>query len=186
MMIKASSLRNKEELNKTPNDKPGYYKWYATKEDLALLLNNLGYSIDELINDIETKDNLYCVYIGVAIKESIKSRLNWHVNDKHTETSVKQGFLSTFRQSISSVIAHNQYDEKSTNDFIDRLYVEYFVIDAPIKSEKAKRIIEPIEKELINSYLRILNIKDNKYPLMLDKGIKKKIKIIRKEAKNVY
>lgn len=89
MMIKASSLRDKEELRKIPNDKPGYYKWYATKEDLSLLINNLGYSINELINDIEVKDNLYCIYIGVAIKESIRSRLNWHVNDKHTLVSVE-------------------------------------------------------------------------------------------------
>ena len=77
--------------------------------------------------------------------ESIRDRLNWHINDTHTETRVKYGTLSTLRQSIASIIAHNQYDKKATDDFIDKLEVEYFFNEQPIKSANAKNELTCID-----------------------------------------
>ena len=37
-MIDAKDLREKDNLLKIPNDKPGYYKWWAKREQLNLLL----------------------------------------------------------------------------------------------------------------------------------------------------
>jgi len=108
--------------------------------------------------------------------------LNWHVNDKHTESSVKYGTLSTLRQSIASIVVHNQYDKKATDNFIDKLEVEYFLNDNPIKSIDAKNELTDIEKQLLQEHLRILNIRDNNHPCA--KEIKKELKRLRKISKN--
>ena len=89
----------------------------------------------------------YYIYVGIAVKESIRDRLNWHINQHHTISSVKSGILSTLRQTISSLVAGNQFDEKTTNSLIDLLFVEYFPINLEIKSDKAKEKIENIEKK---------------------------------------
>lgn len=180
-MLKAKDLRKKENLKKIPNDKTGYYKWWANKKSLDVLLYNLNVEFDDIKYDIECKNNLYCIYVGIAVKESIQDRLNWHINDKHDISRVKSGFLSTFRKSISSVVLHNQYDKDGTNEFIDKLYVEYFVGKYPIKSVEAKKEIENKELEIMSKYLRILNIKDNKHIKAYE--IKKALKKLRKESK---
>lgn len=115
-------------------------------------------------------------------KRSIRDRLNWHVNDKHTENSVKYGTLSTLRQSIAGIVAHNQYDKEATDNFIDKLEVEYFFNEQPIKSANAKNELTGIEKALLQEYLRILNIRDNDHPCA--KEIKKELKRLRKISKN--
>ncbi len=173
--ISAKLLRNKNELNKISKTFPGWYKWWADEISLKKLLNspylkNKYYST--LVSNLTTKKinnkTYYYIYVGVAIKESIQDRLNWHINQKHSKSSVESGFLSTLRQSLSSLVAGNQYDEEKTNKFIDTLIVEYFPIKEEIKSIKAKEIIEGIEKKEINSNFLPLNIKDNRNILLKD------------------
>lgn len=180
-MVLAKELRKKENLEKIPNDKTGYYKWWADRTSLDVLLEKLNVEFNDIELYLEKKDNLFCIYVGIAVKESIRDRLNWHINDKHDLSRVNSGFLSTFRKSISSVVLHNQYDKEGTNNFIDKLYVEYFIGHYPIKSNEAKEEIENIEYELISKYLRILNIKDNKH--IKSNEIKKVLKKLRKESK---
>lgn len=181
MLINAKSLRDKTILHKIPNKKPGYYKWWATEEDTILIFDRLGFDFLDYKEDIETSNGLYCIYVGVAIKESIRDRLDWHVNDKHNESAVKSGYLSTFRKSIASIIAGNQYDKETTNCFIDRLMVEYFDLDLPIKSEEAKQQIHRTEKDLLIASLRVLNIQENHHNKATD--IKKKLRQLRKQAR---
>ena len=90
--------------------------------------------------------------------------MNWHINDTHTEAHIKYGTLSTLRQSIASIVAHDQYDKKATDNFIDKLEVEYFFNEQPIKSTSVKNELTGIEKALLQEYLRILNIRDNNHP----------------------
>ena len=97
-------------------------------------------------------------------------------------TSVKYGTLSTLRQSIASIVVHNQYDKKATDNFIDKLEVEYFFNDNPIKSTDAKNELTDIEKQLLQEHLRVLNIRDNNHPCA--KEIKKELKRLRKISKN--
>ena len=111
MIINAKELRNKEALLNIPNDLPGYYKWWAEKTELDIILLALDVDYTEMFSLIEQRDGLYCIYVGIAAKESIRKRLDWHVNDTHTPSRVLNGTLSTLRQSISSVVAHNQYDK---------------------------------------------------------------------------
>ena len=180
-MINAVDLRNNDNLLKISNDKPGYYKWWAKKEQLDLLLKELEVSFNDIEKYLEKENDLYCIYVGIAVKESIRARLNWHVNDKHGESQVRNGTLSTFRQSISSVVAHNQYDKEATNKFIDFLKVEYHELDYPIKSDIAKEQIHKIERELLSKHLYILNIQENNFEQA--QPIKKKLKLLRKTSK---
>lgn len=178
----AKSLRDKINLISVPGDKPGYYKWFCQKEDLIIILNALGERFDDLEKYFEKRDNLYCIYVGVAINESIRSRLDWHINQSNNYVAVRTGFLSTLRQSIASVISGDMSDTISTNNFIDKLYVEYHYFDYVIKSDEAKEYIGDIERKLLSSdKLYILNIKDNKN--FLAKEILPKLKNMRKNAK---
>lgn len=61
------------------------------------------------------------------------------------------------------------------------MFIEYFFIDYPIKSETAIKELYSIETNLMAEYLRILNIQDNHHPL--SDSIKRKIKVLRKESK---
>ena len=181
MIVKAIELRDKENLQKIKKA-PGYYKWWANRTELDVILNELNVKFDDIKSSIETQSDKFCIYVGIAVKESIRDRLNWHINDTHTETRVKYGTLSTLRQSIASIVAHDQYDKKATDDFIDKLEVEYFFNEQPIKSANAKNELTGIEKALLQEYLRILNIRDNNHPYA--KEIKKELKRLRKISKN--
>ena len=175
-MVNARELREKIDIE----EKPGYYKWWAEKNEFDYLLEKLDVNFDDIKDSLEIKDNLYCIYVGIAVNESVGDRLNWHINDKHSLSKVKHKTLSTLRQTISSIISNNQADELGTNEFIDKLKVEYFLFDYPIKSEEAKSEIKSIEDDLLQKNLYILNIQDNHHPLA--KPIKKKLRKLRKDS----
>lgn len=162
-MINAVDLRNKKELKRIDN-KPGYYKWWANKSELNFILDKLSVKFETVESAIEEKDGLFCIYVGIAVKESVRDRLDWHVNDKHSEAQVRNGTLSTLRQSISSLVSQNQYDKKGTNDFIDKLKIEYFLNDNPIKSVMANTELHDFERMLLLKNLYVLNIQENHHP----------------------
>ena len=94
-MIKAVSLRNKMKLNKIFS-LPGYYKWWASRFLLDVILDTLNVPFPEIENALETKNGLYCIYVGIAVKESVRNRLNWHVNDMHTSSSILSALIFTY------------------------------------------------------------------------------------------
>ena len=108
----------------------------------------------------------YCLYVGIAIKESIRARLNWHVNQCHSESAVKSGTLSTLRQTLSSLAAGNQYDEAATNAIINQMVVEYHPVAHPINSEPARREILRIEQEEMAQHIVPLNIMGNYHAIL--------------------
>lgn len=180
--IQAYKLRNKDELNKIPNDNPGYYKWWAPKDTLQKILNKLNIQFEDIKEYLEEKNGYYSIYIGVAIRGSLRARLNWHINQINNPSNVKNGTLSTLRQTISSLVGENMLDTNATNDFIDNLLVEYYLSNNPIKSQEAKDEIQKIEYDLLNcNLLYILNIKGNHHKL----SPKKKLTELRKVAKQI-
>lgn len=187
-LVLAKNLRNKTDLYNIANDKPGWYRWWASKSTLDILLDSKyishGYLL-ELLPHLTVKniagEKYYYIYVGVAIKESIQNRLDWHINQHHTKSSVESGFLSTLRQTISSLVAADQYDEASTNTLIDSLIVEYCEVDIPIKSPQAKEELLAIEMTEMGEHVLPLNIKGNKNPIL--KEFLKEIKEIRKNSK---
>jgi hypothetical protein len=188
IVVQAKDLRDKRNLNRVPNDKPGWYRWWAPEKALALLLNS-QYISKEYLEELKpyfskgsgVMAGYFCIYVGVAVKESIQARLNWHVNQRHTDTCVQCGTLSTFRQSIASLMSGNQHDEVSTNYLIDMLAVEYSTVDYPIKSQQAKEAIEQIERDEIARMILPLNIKHNNHSVL--KAFTSELKAARKRSK---
>lgn len=188
-LIEAKNIRILKNKNKIPKNMPGWYKWWAPEESLKKLLNSnhisekyFEFLLPYLTSTTIKNKKYYYIYVGVAIKESIHNRLNWHVNQKHTKSSIESGFLSTLRQTLSSLIAGNQYDEDATNLLIDTLIIEYYSINLPIKSDEAKIMIEKIEKTEIDDNVLPLNIKGNKNLLL--KEFLKELSGVRKKSKN--
>lgn len=175
--IPAKDLRDKEKLKTIPNDKPGWYRWWAPEEALKQLLDSefvtKGY-FNELKPKMTERDGYYYIYVGIT-NDSIRNRLNWHVNDLHTEKRVNNGRLSTLRKSIASLVAGNQFNKQATNEFIDKLTIEYFAV------QLTKDAIEKNEHAEMDRNLLPLNIRDNNYP---ESGpFKRDLKMARKKSK---
>lgn len=187
-VIDAKKLRENDYVRDIPNNMPGWYKWWAPQKALKILLDSPYISkkyYSDLLPNLTTKNidgtRYYYVYVGIAVKESIRERLNWHVNQHHSKSSVESGFLSTLRQTISSLVAGNQYDENATNKLIDMLIIEYYPVDKSVKSKQAKEEIEKIEKEELANNMLPLNLKDNKNSIIKD--YLKNLSQVRKKSK---
>ena len=183
MVELASKLRKKEVLEKVSNKKPGYYKWWAQQNEFDLILNELGLTLGDIDKDVLKEDGWYCIYIGIAGNESIRKRLKWHVSDHHTSSKIKHGTLSTLRQSISSIIAHDQFAEDATNEFIDKLKIEYHEVEEGI-SKETKGKLEKIEKKAMDANWYVLNIQCNNYSDKA-KETKRRLKTLRKQSKKL-
>ena len=184
--IMAKRLRNTKELATVPGNLPGWYRWWANDEALRALLGDHFEQLSTLLTK-GTSGGLKghsCVYVGVAVKESIRARLNWHINQKHSHGSVKHGILSTLRQSIASLVGKDQGDEGATNRLINLLTVEYFSVKLAIKSSKAKKHIDQMELQELTTKILPLNIQCNRRPEIAE--FKKHLRAARKSAKSRY
>ena len=146
----------------------GVYFWYIDgKGALKLRIN---------VEDCFQKDGLYLIYVGLS--KSIKQRLESHCFGKHRESSIKSGFLSTLRQTLSALLVGNMnHSEEIINLFIDNhMSVEYKIREDYIEYEKS----------LISKYNLPLNLRGNRtHPFY------KTLKLKRKECKinslkNIY
>ena len=59
------------------------------------IISALGLDFEKVKNCLESEEDAYCIYVGIAVKEDVRSRLDWHVNQINTPYAVKSGFLST-------------------------------------------------------------------------------------------
>ena len=53
--VPAYKLRDKNELKKIPNDKPGYYKWWANHDTLQIILDKLNMQFDDIKNYLDDR-----------------------------------------------------------------------------------------------------------------------------------
>lgn len=171
----AKDLRDKEKMREVPRC-PGYYKWWAKKEELNQLLEKLDLDEAEALPFIETDKtkegtSYYCIYIG--IEKSLYNRLKWHITQENGEKNVKNGTLSTLRLSIVSLFGKDPLDSLATNAFIDKLIVD------PYPCESYEKAQEKEKEHLCGEHLYVLNIRDNKHPL----APISKLKEYRKKAK---
>jgi len=127
-----------------PN-KSGVYFWYISKQGAT----RLGIEVKDCLN----KDDKYLVYIGLA--KNLNQRLDWHYNDKHSPSSIKSGFVSTLRQTLSALLVGEMVTAKPIVDkFLrEEMEVEYEVCDNYFEREL----------EIINSFNLPLNLKNNKH-----------------------
>ena len=186
ILIVAEAERFGEKPFECISDKPGVYQWWASKSDLLFILQALGMQFPNVQNDLEEQDGYYCIYVGIAWRESLRSRLNWHINQKNTISSVKSKFLSTLRQSIAAVLGVPMTDTDAVNDFMDRLQVSYGEMDFAIRSQDAKQAAHGWERNKFNSgKLYILNIQGNRtHPQSPCKKLRELRAIARQKALN--
>ena len=170
MIIKAIESINGKKLNKI-KEVPGYYKLWAKREELDVILEKLDVSFDEIKFALETKSDMFCIYVGIS--KTLRSRLNSLVNGKD---GAEPEELYAPRLSILSIVGHDQHDKDSTDNFIDKLEVECFYTDAETE-------LENIKKKLLEEHFMILNIKDNERFITRKTEILKKLKQLRAETK---
>jgi hypothetical protein len=106
------------------------------------------------------------VYLGTAGtgkkgNSNLKDRFEWHINQKHKESVIKQkqSALSTLRTGLSSLLSNDlilPFTERLVNDFMSSNMVLYYM-----EYENNHDVINKDEKILINTFKPIFNLKNN-------------------------
>ncbi|MGI6644364.1 MAG: GIY-YIG nuclease family protein [Bacilli bacterium] len=151
----------------------GVYKFWCKKKEFIQLLDRLDShphenektSITfEKVKDYtetctleDTKEKLYCIYVGKAQGQSLSSRVvNIHIKGTPNGSTLREslfGILNDFEGNWDSTNQeHRLFNEVQVNNFLDELYVQFI----PCKNEEETA---DKEKEEINNgkYIRILN-----------------------------
>ena len=166
----AKELRVSEENAISDLDHPGWYRWWAPVELCRRLLGPHAVKVlPHLKIGTDDLQDYRLVYVGIAAKESLYDRVvTWHIRQTHTHTNISRGFLSTFRQTISSLEAGSQAAEAKTNAVIDQLRVELFPVQMRIRDDVTKKHLEAAEDAQLNSCMIPFNIKGNQNETLHD------------------
>lgn len=143
-------------------ESPGMYWWWF-REDCLPLLGVPRATRSRLRKRVFDGTDYYALYCGIAVNESIRKRLNWHINQIHKVSNIKSGHISTLRHTIGALLPLPESIEKSgtiVNDFID----EYCIVEwRPYNLANVENIHQDEIKELTSlEYWYPLNIRDNK------------------------
>ncbi len=146
-LFPAIIFRDKTNLNRNVKDAPGIYKWWFPE----IVAKQLNIPIEDCTRNSEGK---LLLYIGIA--KSLRKRFDWHINQKHRESNIKAGTISTFRHSICSLLNNSLQQVESVNHVIDQLDVSFEYSD----SKKSALITEDL---LMSQHSLPLNIQGNKH-----------------------
>jgi hypothetical protein len=122
----------------------GVYYWYVSK----IGAEKLGIDVSECLKE----DDMFLVYIGLA--KNINERLNWHLNDSHSHSSIRSGFVSTLRQTLSALLVGNMVSSKEIVD-------EFLRKEMKVRYEICQDY-EDRESKLIKEHNLPLNIRGNR------------------------
>ena len=100
----------------------------------------------------------------------MNERLKWHYNDKHSPSSIKSGFVSTLRQTLSALLVGEMVTAKRV---VDKFLREEMEVEYKVCSDYKER-----ELELIKSNNLPLNLKNNSHHPFY-----KTLKFARKQSK---
>jgi hypothetical protein len=135
---------------------PGVYWWYFPRTELD------RFRIAELC-EVErlrlrcAADGKVCLYHGMA--NSLAERVEWHAAQALTLSTIRSGFLSTFRFTL---LALNDFDYLTGSDEIDRFFDGLSVGWQPTDSRDAAAALE--HSEFDGEYHYPLNIQGNRKP----------------------
>ena len=108
-------------------------------------------------------DLVYLGTTGTGKKgnSTLTKRLDWHINQKHKESSIKQkqSALSTLRTGLSSLLSEDLIlpnTEELVNDFMSSNMIVYY-----LEYPNNKELIDNDEKILIYKLKPLLNLKSN-------------------------
>lgn len=135
---------------------PGVYWWYFPPTTLDHL------RIAELSDVSKLRlrhapDGKVCLYHGMA--NNLAERIEWHAAQKLTLSSLRSGFLSTFRFTL---LALNDFDYLQAAERIDTFFDGLSVVWRAATTRKEAEGME--RAELQGEYHYPLNIKGNRWP----------------------
>lgn len=153
---------------------PGVYRWWIDSQGTEKITSALR-SIDLSKLQKRTIDNktFYALYFGIA--KDLRMRLNWHINQHHTASAIRSGYLSTLRCTFSALLGLDcSKSEDAVNDFQDMHCCVEFE-DLP-----SRETAEGIEKTELRSKYYPLNLQGNK---VVDKVILHDLSKLRTKTK---
>lgn len=143
---------------KTVPTQSGIYWWYFPKACLARFGINDHCDVPSLRLRSNSDDQV-CLYVGMA--KSLRERMKWHAEQPLTQSSLRSGFLSTFRKTLLA-LTDTDYETgfDTINAFMDGLEVTWLAT-ANLRSAK-----ELEDAELDGTFHYPLNIQGNNDPLL--------------------
>ena len=150
----------------------GVYRWWFLKDVALELLKNLN-DIDNnriMKEQIDGKE-YWCLYFGIS--KNLRQRIKWHTTQKHSTSTVKNGFLSTLRQTISAILNIDETkSEQKVNEIMEYAYWDWC---ETLTYNEAKSI----ETDALSSGYFPLNVKENK-------GVKPSVVLQLKQLRKIY
>ena len=147
-------------LTNLSTDSVVYRWWFKDGSTIVTeLKNNSDIDCSKLITAIIDGTTYYALYVGIGV--NCQQRFKWHIQQKHTPSSVKSGFLSTLRQTLSALLNTDMtLSEHVVNTFID----QNCSLEWDLYGHTSKQQLELIENSIINepSGYYPLNIQKNK------------------------
>ena len=141
----------------TSND-PVIYQWWFRLDGASMLLAAIGedHQNVKIARDIIQGNEYLGLYAGKG--KSCRQRFDWHIRQHHDARTVRHGFLSTLRQTLSALLGYNAVDaEDAVNKFID----EYCYLDWTCYPRCSKEQLSELEEERIHGGYFPLNIQSN-------------------------
>ena len=136
---------------------PGVYKWWCREHMLRAILKKLKCNKIDINSDIEffdlNEDRFYCIYVGIATKRSLNSRIEWHISE-HTLPQIlsKNVTISTLRHSLSAIFFGDISPSinKKLNKLMEFLFVSiHYESSYAIGSKEASKEIHKIESDIL-------------------------------------
>ena len=161
---------------------PGTYRWWFHEQ----CLKDLDLSNTNLKSTTIDGELYFALYFGIAVKETIRQRLNWHINQNHSTSNMKSGTISTLRLSLCALLLQNNLNktilnsESVVNSFIDNNCIVEWM---PYALGTESQIRSDELYELAQSYWYPLNIQNNKKNDSAKLCYYKKLKRLRSRVK---
>ena len=154
--------------------KPGIYRWWFSKEGAYQLLSPISNLIEwDDIKETEIAGEEYlALYFGMT--KDINDRFKWHISQKHSNSAIKAGTISTLRRTLSALLnCPLSKSQETINDFIDNnCYLEWKYCDSEKDADSKEK------KELDTNYYP-LNIRDN---YKISPALKTSLELLRKNV----
>ncbi len=154
-------------------EKPGIYRWWFELDMAMPLLDKICFSDIKKLHSKDIDGKRYvALYFGIS--NDMNARAKWHICQKHSQSQVKHGTLSTLRQTLSALLEIDMTKSmQEVNKLIDTCYWEWDYVANP-------KEIEIKEIKLNTKYAYPLNIQENR---TVGKGSISKLKELRKKFK---
>lgn len=155
-----------DNVNVVPKHK-GIYFWFMHPDGYEALSKKLSNHLQP-VHPLTALDNYHLVYIGTSGtgkdgNSSLRQRLEWHITQKHSQSAVCSGALSTFRTGISSLVADDLilYPDSSTETVVNNIFSDYFKVFWVEYQDDQDIQIDGDETILIKNLRPLFNLKNN-------------------------